>query len=189
MTGMKKTLFTEAFVRLNRLEETDFVHWVFLSGMEFGACNKWWKSKGSRPTPHEGLDFRCFKDSKGNLKNIAEKSLVPIMYAGTVVKIFPDLLGSSILIAHESGLYSIYAHTDPDKTLQAGSRVMAGESIAMISSTGKRSILPHLHLSVIRAEESAIADLDWETINKRNGVMMCDPLDFFDEGLTIKAMQ
>ncbi len=185
MSKIPKSSFTRSFVMLNRLERSGFAHWVFKSGMEFETSDKWWDGECSRVTPHEGLDFCCFEDRNGKLVNLVAKSIVPAMYAGTVVSIFKDLLGSSILVAHdflEKGrrLYSIYAHTSAFKTIQTGTLVKAGEAIAMICAVENKSILSHLHLSVIWAEESAIANLDWQTMHLANGVISCNPLDFLE---------
>ncbi len=185
MSKIPKSSFTRSFVMLNGLERSGFAHWVFKSGMEFETFDKWWDGECSRVTPHEGLDFCCFEDRNGKLVNLVAKSIVPAMYAGTVVSIFKDLLGSSILVAHdflERGrrLYSIYAHTSAFKTIQTGTLVKAGEAIAMICAVENKSILPHLHLSVIWAEESAIANLDWQTMHLANGVISCNPLDFLE---------
>jgi len=193
MSKIPKSSFTRSFVMLNRLERSGFAHWVFKSGMEFETFDKWWDGECSRVTPHEGFDFCCFEDRNGKLVNLVAKSIVPAMYAGTVVSIFKDLLGSSILVAHdflEKGrrLYSIYAHTSAFNTIQTGIRVKAGEAIAMICAVENKSILPHLHLSVIWAEDSAIANLDWQTMHLANGVILCNPLDFLDSGFTIKVM-
>ena len=185
MSKIPKSSFARSFVTLNGLENPGFARWVFQPGMEFEALDTWWEGVGRRVTPHEGLDFCCFEDENGKLVNLVAKSLVPAMYAGTVVNIFADLLGSSILVAHdflEKGrrLYSIYAHTSALKTIQKGVRVKAGEAISMICAAENKSILPHLHLSVIWAEESAIGSLDWQTIHRVNGVKLCNPLDFLD---------
>ena len=185
MSKIPKSSFARSFVTLNGLENPGFARWVFQPGMEFEALDTWWEGVGRRVTPHEGLDFCCFEDENGKLVNLVAKSLVPAMYAGTVVNIFADLLGSSILVAHdflEKGrrLYSIYAHTSALKTIQKGVRVKAGEAISMICAAENKSILPHLHLSVIWAEESAIGSLDWQTIHQVNGVKLCNPLDFLD---------
>ncbi len=183
MNNYLKSSFTQAFVRLNRLDELGFVRWTFKAGMEFAAERKWWQSAGSRPTPHEGLDICCFENRVGQVMYLTEKNLVPGMFDGTVVNIFEDLLGRSILLAHDflntgQRLYSIYAHTVPQKTLQVKSRIKEGEPIATISPTEHMDIRPHLHLSVIRAQEADIADLDWETIHKAHGVTLCNPSDF-----------
>lgn len=167
-------------VELNRL---DFKRWIFKQGMEFGTKEKWWGDTGSRITKHEGLDFRCYEDSTGELVNLAEKTIVPVMYDGMIVKIFADLLGYSVLVEHDlqdkgKNLCSIYAHMLPAATLKTGRRVTAGEPIANICSTGQRNIHPHLHLSVIWALETAIADLDWKSMHNKKRVTLCDPLDF-----------
>jgi murein DD-endopeptidase MepM/ murein hydrolase activator NlpD len=180
MAEILKSSFSQVLVELNQL---NFKCWIFQRGMEFGSQEKWWGATGSRLTKHEGLDFRCYKDRNGKLVNLAEKTIVPVMYDGKIIKIFADLLGYSVLVEHvlqDKGkkLCSIYAHTLPVATLKAGSRVKVGEPIAEICATGKKSIRPHLHLSVIWALESAIVDLDWKSMHKEKRVTFCNPLDF-----------
>ena len=180
MTKIFKSSFSQVLVELNRLE---FKCWIFQQGMEFEAQEKWWEDTGSRLTKHEGLDFCCYKDRNGQLVNLAEKTIVPVMYDGMIVKIFTDLLGASVLVKHDlqdkgRNLCSIYAHTFPVAPLQTGSTVKEGEPIARICATRKKSILPHLHLSVIWALESAIVGLDWKNIHKEKRVTLCNPLDF-----------
>ena len=180
MTKIFKSSFSQVLVELNRL---DFKRWIFKRGMEFGTQEKWWDDTGSRLTKHEGLDFRCYEDRNGKLVNLDEKTIVPVMHDGMIVKIFTDLLGYSILVEHGlqdkgKNLCSIYAHTLPVATLQTGRRVKAGEPIANICATGEKSVRPHLHLSVIWALESAIADLGWKSIHKEKRVTICKPQDF-----------
>ncbi len=151
--------------------------------MEFEARAKWWNGRGSRAVSHEGLDFCCFEDCGGKVVYLTANTLVPVLYDGEVVKIFQDLLGLSILVAHdlksaEKILYSIYAHTVPLATLAAGRLLKSGEPLAAICSSEKKNINPHLHLSVLLAPAAAVDDLDWQTIHKIQGVSLCNPACF-----------
>ena len=183
MSPVTKSTFIEDLIRLNRLDKLGFGRLIFQPGMEFGTRDKWWEDTGSRPTPHEGLDLCCFEDNSGRLVYLAGNTLVPVLYDGTLVNIFTDFLGESILLAHDfqdngRNLHSIYAHTVPDKALRRGSRVKAGEVIASTCPSKNKSMNPHLHLTVLWAPETAIATLDWATINQADHVILCDPLDF-----------
>ena len=180
MTRISKSSFSRNLVELNQL---DFKRWIFQRGMEFESHEKWWEDKGTRLIKHEGLDFCCYEDRKGKLVNLAENTVAPVMYDGIIVKIFADILGHSVIVEHdlqdkENNLYSIYAHTLPVASLQTGSRIEAGQPIAMICATGKKNIRPHLHLSVIWASSSAINDLDWKSMHKEKRVTLCNPMDF-----------
>jgi len=183
MNKTVKSSFTNDFIRLNHLDAIGFVRWVFQAGMEFETHGKWWEETGSRSAPHEGLDFCCFENREGQTVYLPENTLVPVMYDGTVVRIFTDFLGESILVEHDfqhtgRNLYSIYAHTVPDKGLQAGSRVKSGEPICATCPSKNRSMSSHLHLTVLRAPEEKIASLGWSNINQTDHVILCDPLDF-----------
>jgi len=180
MTQISKSSFTQKLVEHNQL---DFKRWIFHPGMEFESHEKWWEDTSNRLIKHEGLDFCCYENRKGKLVNLAENTIVPAMYDGIMVKIFADLLGQTIIVEHdlqdkENTLYSIYAHTLPVASLQTGSRIQAGEPIAMIWATGKKNIRSHLHLSVIWALDSAINDLDWNSMHKDKSVILCNPKDF-----------
>ena len=37
-----------------------------------------------------------------------------------------------------------------------------------------------LHLSVVWADEAAVADLEWQNINDADRITLCNPLDFLD---------
>ena len=37
-----------------------------------------------------------------------------------------------------------------------------------------------LHLSVVWADEAAVADLEWQNINDTDRITLCNPLDFLD---------
>lgn len=166
MSTMPQASFTKDFVRLNRLDEIGFGRWVFLPGMEFETRDKCWADTGSRPIPHEGLDICCFEDKEGQVVYLGENSLVPILYDGRIVKIFTDFLDESIMVVpvfqkRGRSLYSIYAHTVPDKSMRAGCRVKAGQPICAICPSKNRSMKSHLHLTVLWAPEEKIANLDW----------------------------
>ena len=185
MTRIPQSSFSQMLVRLNRLDRQGFKRWVLQPGMEFATRNTWWEDNGKRATPHEGLDFCCFADRSGGLVNLNEKTLVPAMYDGTVVKMIKDFLGISIVLEHgfqdrDKRLYSVYAHIFAAAGLVTGSRVKAGKPIATICATGKKVMRSHLHLSVAWADEAAVADLTWQNINDTDRITLCNPLDFLD---------
>ena len=68
---------------------------------------------------------------------------------GTVEEIgFSSSLGNYIIIKHDGGFFSRYAHLQ--KTLvNAGDKVKSGGKIALAGTTGK-STGPHLHLNIFR---------------------------------------
>ena len=182
MINIPHSAFTRMFVRLNRFDKLGFARWIFMPGMEFATRDKWWE-RSERATPHEGLDMCCFETTDGQVMDLTENTLIPAMYNGTVIKIFNDILGFSILVVHnfqDSGknLYSIYAHTHPVKTLKAGILINSGDPIATLCPTEKKNIPPHLHLSVIWAHETASANLNWQTINHNDHIVLCNPHDF-----------
>jgi hypothetical protein len=61
---LKKSRFTEIFIRENAPETNAFDEWIFLPGMMFNAQDKWWGDQGKREMVHEGIDLcRTFSSS------------------------------------------------------------------------------------------------------------------------------
>ena len=55
MTSIKKSGFTDNFIRENGFE--DFEEWLFCPEMLIDASGKWWGDFGIRDVPHPGLDL------------------------------------------------------------------------------------------------------------------------------------
>ena len=60
----------------------------------------------------------------------------------------PGLMGEGVIIDHGDGEYSVYAHLKPGSaTVRVGQRVVAGETIGRLGSSGN-STEAHLHFQV-----------------------------------------
>lgn len=184
-----KTRFTEYFIQNNGLDALGFECWIFCPGMLFNAMDKWWGGRGRRDRAHEGLDLCLYRDRRGRVLRLHEKTKIPVMYHGIVVKITHDFLGKSVIVEHgfreidESKFCTIYGHTIPQADLRAGRFVREGEIIATItgSSRSKDNILPHLHISVGWLSKGVSYDeLDWEKIGDLNTLTLLDPLYVID---------
>ena len=180
-----KSPFFRYLVVNNQPHLDNFKQWIFLPGMLFNSLEKWWSNQGSRVTPHEGLDLCGFEDEDGKQKTLNRHTKIPAAFAGEIVKIDPDFLGQSIHISHEifdgrgRRLYSAYGHTAPLDSLQIGSRVAEGETIAVISDlSGKKlAILPHVHITFVWiAVPIDIDDLNWDNLGKNPDITLIDPL-------------
>ena len=180
-----KSPFFKYLVAHNRPHLDNFKQWIFLPGMLFNSSEKWWGNQGRRVTPHEGLDLCSFEDIDGKQKTLDRHTKIPAAFAGEIVKIDPDFLGQSIHISHEifdecgRQLYSAYGHTAPLDSLQIGSRVAEGETIAVISDfSGKKlAILPHVHITFAWIPVPiADHDLNWANLGKNAGITLIDPL-------------
>jgi murein DD-endopeptidase MepM/ murein hydrolase activator NlpD len=180
-----KSRFFHDMVESNRPQMADLKEWHFQPGMRFQAPDKWWGNKGARYTRHEGLDLYSFITTDGTMHTVDQHTRIPAAFAGDIVKIEPDFLGQSIYISHEifsahgSQLISVYGHTVPRESLQAGQTVAAGEVIGRISGfLGKKtSLVPHLHITF--AWVAAHIDrqqLDWKNLNNDSGITLIDPL-------------
>ena len=90
-----------------------------------------------QPSGHSGIDLA-----------VAPGTPIRAALPGTVTvsKYNPGGYGYYIMIGHENGLATLYAHCS-QLLVQPGQTVEAGEVIALSGSTG-RSTGPHLHLEV-----------------------------------------
>jgi hypothetical protein len=186
---LSKTRFTEFLITENALDEVGFEKWIFCPGMLFNALDKWWCDKGKRDKPHEGLDLCLYRDRRNRILRLDEKTKIPVMYDGVVVRIINDFLGKSVIIEHSihdrynSQFCTIYAHTNPYDGLNVGRIVKEGDIIATLagSSKSKVNIFSHLHISLGWTSKLISYDqLDWETIGTPNTLTLLDPLYFID---------
>jgi murein DD-endopeptidase MepM/ murein hydrolase activator NlpD len=169
----------------NRPRMDGFKSWVFHPGMLFQAPGKWWGDQGPRDVPHEGLDLYSFEEASGRVANVDQQTQIPSAFAGQVVKIDRDFLGKSIYMSHAiftaggRGLISVYGHTVPCESLQAGQKVAAGEIIALISGfpDKKTTLVPHLHLTFAWVPvHVALNQLEWKNLGDDPGITLIDPL-------------
>ena len=175
----------EYLLEHNRPRMAGFKRWIFHPGMLFQAGQKWWGDQGPRYTRHEGLDLYSFLDASGARQTVDQHIKIPAAFAGVIVKIDPDFLGKSIYVSHEifsaSGrqLISVYGHTVPGESLQAGQKVAAGEIIGLISGfpDKKTSLVPHLHITFAWVPvHVALNQLEWKNLADDPGITLIDPL-------------
>lgn len=104
-------------------------------GMTFGLAGKHWSHN------HSGQDFV-----------VPSGTAVHAVHGGTVVKAGPNgggdgpAYGNAIVIKHDSGTYTQYAHLTSTE-VKPGQKVETGQEIAKSGSTGN-STGPHLHFEV-----------------------------------------
>jgi len=186
---LRKSRFTEFFVKHNDLDNSGFEEWVFYPGMLFHSQYKWWGNGGTRQRPHEGLDFCFYREMAGQNHRLNEKTKIPVMYAGEIVGIHDDFMGKSLFVSHgfydEQGnkLHTIYGHTSPYRGVAVGKVFREGETLAVIAASRKKNtqIPSHLHVSVAWLPKSFPYNrLSWETMGDRGVVTLCDPLEFID---------
>jgi hypothetical protein len=180
-----KSTFFSFLVANNRPHLNNFKKWVFQPGMLFHSLEKWWGDRGARPAPHEGLDLCSFEEVNGGIKTLGQHTKIPVAFAGKIVKIDQDFLGKSIYVSHgifdDRGrqFYSAYGHTIPPDSLQIGSQVAEGETIAIISEfpDKKLDILPHVHITFAWIPVPiSDHDLNWGNLGKNLHVTLIDPL-------------
>ncbi|MDY6792294.1 MAG: peptidoglycan DD-metalloendopeptidase family protein [Thermodesulfobacteriota bacterium] len=153
--------------------------------MLFNASDKWWDDQGKRNKPHQGLDVCLYRDRLGMIHRLGEKTKIPVSYDGTVVGMFHDFIGKSVIIEHgftdsdNNRFCTIYGHTNPHRGLHVGRIVKEGDIIVSLAdwNNSKAKTLSHLHISVGWASKYISYDtLDWETIGDPNTFTLMDPL-------------
>jgi murein DD-endopeptidase MepM/ murein hydrolase activator NlpD len=90
---------------------------------------------------HDGIDIAA---PKGTPVVAAEKGRV--VYSGAGIQGY----GNLVLIRHESGLITVYAHNDANE-VKEGDEVARGQKIASIGQSGSATA-PHLHFEVREGE-------------------------------------
>ncbi|MYT16815.1 Membrane proteins related to metalloendopeptidases [Streptomyces sp. SceaMP-e96] len=104
-------------------------------GSTFGLAGNMWASS------HSGQDFV-----------VPSGTVVKAAYSGTVVKAGPNgggdgpAYGNAIVIQHDNGMYTQYAHLS-QINVSVGQQVGTGEKVGLSGSTGNSSG-PHLHFEV-----------------------------------------
>ena len=186
---MKKTRFTEMFIKANGLDPAKFQSWVFCPGMLFRSPDKWWGDRGRRDFPHEGIDFCLYRNISGKTHRVDQQTRIPVMHDGVVRAMFTDYLGKAVIIEHENGssankkILSVYAHTKPLDDIQPGADVKKGQIIATIADTShsKAKILPHLHFSLGQpSPDLAYEPFVWNHMRDPSLVTLIDPLPVID---------
>lgn len=182
--------FSDYLIKNNHLDEEGFKEWIFVSGMLFNSREIWWKEDGTRPYPHEGIDFHMFRDLSGKTHTLKTDVKISLLFDGKVVHIINDFIGKSIFVIHNNIkdgnnhiLHSIYAHTKPESDIEVGKTLKEGEIVATIAGTDikKTNVPHHLHLSTAWISDKIQYDtLNWNTINSGEFVTFCDPLMFID---------
>ena len=208
MNHLPKSEFISHLVRINKLNACDFARFIFFQGMMFGSEKKWWGTKGLRGSLHEGLDLCFFENACHEYFRLDETVKVPMLYDGRVEHITDDFLGKTVITSHffddpdQPSLLSLYGHLNPDKNLKIGDEIKEGQVFARISGfkkqiagfkkriagleNSKKSLLPHLHISLARPEMLPPAThLEWEFLNSVDRSVFIDPLNVISPQYTI----
>jgi murein DD-endopeptidase MepM/ murein hydrolase activator NlpD len=81
--------------------------------------------------------------------------------------------GSTVILDHGDGTYSVYAHLS-DRSVQESDSVSAGQQIGSVGYTGNAASLkakglpPHLHFAMIQASKSGLAGVGGPLRRMRN---------------------
>ena len=180
--------FYQFLVSANQLEKNlGYGSLLFFPGMLFESRQKWWGRGGMRDQSHEGVDICFFADACGKRFRLDETIRIPAAFDGQVVRIIPDFLGSTVILAHqteETGafLFILYAHIRPDAGLCKGRHLSAGQTFAAIAPPLANKVMPpHLHLSMMDARSTPqLESLDWPLLNGLDRSRFMDPLEMID---------
>ncbi|MCF6148303.1 MAG: M23 family metallopeptidase [Candidatus Kuenenia sp.] len=192
---MQKSRFHHFFLQQNEFDRFGFDEWVFYPGMLFNDSQKWWAGRDVvRRSPHEGIDFCFYRDSTGLICNLDEKTKIPVLFEGKVVRIHNDFLGKSVYVQHnvhgkqEQSLFTIYGHMTPLSGLAQGDFLQEGDILATVANTREcTKILPHAHITVAWISESFPHEkLNWEAISNPHLATLCNPLEFIDCKFTVE---
>lgn len=184
---LNQSRFTEFLVRENGLDQTGFKEWVFYPGMLFNSKDKWWgnQGQGKRGKPHEGLDLCLYRDREDRILHLDEKTKIPAMYDGVVVRVMNDFISKSVMMEHRlpeshyPRFCTIYGHTNLPNSLRVGRIVKAGDTLATLARPTKprTDIPPHLHISLgWILNEISYENLDWEAMTTLKPLQWVDPL-------------
>ena len=92
---------------------------------------------------HQGVDFRAHVGTPVLAANNGS-----VVYVGSRIRGY----GRMIVIKHDDGFYSVYAHHSKN-LVKVGKRVSRGDKIALSGRSGRASG-PHLHFEIRRGVES-----------------------------------
>ena len=177
--------YSECLLECNGLRKAGFQCWAFQPGMLFWAQEKWWGDRGTRPSPHEGIDLCLYTDEPGHLLELDESTRIPVMFDGEITKIEKDYLGQSVYVSHGihdgqgRSLWTMYGHMKPAGQIKPGERVRQGDIIASLTVERKKTTgpRPHLHLTMAWVSpERALRELNWETLHDPGIAVLIDPL-------------
>ena len=178
--------FSHLIITANNWDTASFSNWVFHPAMLFGAKEKWWGNGGRRPCAHEGLDLCLFEDGKRKTRHVDDTTKIPVMDDCRVMKIMDDFMGKTLILEHCSRSkddfleVTFFGHTKPDCNLAVNDLVKKGDLICTVSNPGKKTILPHLHITTALANPKIVyEDLTWDIIPKTDLLRLTDPLPLF----------
>lgn len=147
--------------------------------------DKWWGNQGKRQRPHEGVDLCFYRDRNDRIPHLDEKTKIPVLYDGVVVRVMDDFIGRSVMVEHRlpdsdyPRFCTIYGHTDLLRGLRVGRIVKAGDIIATLARPKKsqRKIPPHLHISLgWISNKISYENLEWKTMSTLKALKWVDPL-------------
>ena len=182
---MEQSKFFDYLRAANKPALAGLTAWFFQPGMEFNSLETWWGERQPRSAPHEGLDLCWYEEATGRVNRVDQHLRIPATFAGEIIKIYPDFLGTSIFLGHEifapdsRQLYTAYGHTRPLASLHVGNKVAAGEIIATLASpSGSNSrVLPHLHLTLAWMPRLIAPErLVWQNLGLDPDITLLDPL-------------
>jgi hypothetical protein len=175
---LRRSQFTGHLVRLNNLQ---FIRWIFDPGMLFQSESKWWGDKGDRGHCHNGLDLRSYETPDGTYKTISGDTKVPIIYEGKIVRSIKNFIGYTLFAAHEifddeSQLFTVYGHVTKTAEIFPERLLPEGTVIATLAEREDMRVPHHLHISIALIPKTIPPEtMTWKTLDESADVTFLDP--------------
>ncbi len=180
--------YLEAISHVNNLSwgmgNNQKIQWMFHCGMLFSSKDKWWGDFKFRHAVHEGIDITYYRTQPDTIACFDDSIKVPAMDEGIVLNICDDFLGTTLVVEHESSIFSnkkvlfVYAHIIPENGLKIGHTIKKGDVIAKVCDTCKNPLLPpHLHFSCFEIPKKILPkNLNWSLFPIHPDIILINPV-------------
>lgn len=118
---------------------------------------------------HNGVDIGC--DAGTEIYAVADGVVVD----ASPMTARPDGFGNRVILEHEDGVYSLYAHMIKPSALKAGDKVTQGQVIGYVGGTGKtqNSYAPHLHFTLLRGFKRSLYNIYYANNELLDPIKVC----------------
>jgi len=176
-------LLTSTLLTAHFLPPETFADWLWMPGMGFQEKSLWWGARKQRIVLHEGVDFACYRDRAGKIKNLIPGLFIPTLFSGRIVQLHRDFLAWSLYIRHDqfrkSGavLHTVFGHVQPVRDDCVGQELMAGETVAVLNRYLRNDSVPlHFHFTAAWISDQVDPEqLDWQLLGDRSRVILVNP--------------
>ena len=127
--------------------------------MPFKVIGDLYGATEGRKQPHRGLDFPQPKGAK-----------VRAVANGTITQVgFSEVLGHYVILLDSKGIFWGFNHLSDTQGMRHGKRVLRGQIIGLVGSTGSASTGPHLHLTASKDSHGNLVGLTLDPLKVLKG--------------------